>query len=91
MMSGVVAIFFVYDWCAWYGEMCRGAGVGNGHVNSDFDFCGVHEGVGAKFHLLGHCRPCFCSGWEWCIVLFYFEYGTVLGAVACYYSHVIVV
>ena len=83
--------FFVDDWCAGNGKMCRGAGVGDGHVDRDFDFRGVHEGIGAKFHLLGHFLPCFRPGWERRNVMVSVEHGTVVPAVTRYDSFIVVV
>ena len=71
--------------------MCCGAGVGDGHVDRDFDFCGVHKGIGAEIHPSGHFCPCFLSGWERLIVLSNSEDIAVLLAVAVDYSYVIVV
>ena len=57
MMSGVIAIFFVEYGCAWYGKVCGGACVLNGHVYCDFNLRIIHEHVGAESHSFGHFRP----------------------------------
>ena len=89
--EGGAGNLFVDDWRAGNGKMCRGAGIGDGHVDCNFYLRSVHEGIGAKVHLLGHFLPCFRSGWERCIVLVAAENGTVSFAVACYDSFIVVV
>ena len=89
--EGVAGNLFVDDWRAWNGKMCRGSGVGDGHVDRDFYFCSVHKGIGAQFHLLCHFLPCFRPGWERRNVMVSVEHWTVLFAVARYDRFIVVI